>query len=119
MRDRSTPGHAPTAFERELLAAVAAAPQGPHVTDSQHAYAQLASRIGIEALCVLLDEFGGCELRVPTRAHFFDALCRDWRNQAIHQLAAKGLPLREIGARFGLTKQAVSKVLRSPENRAG
>ena len=103
-------GEPVTVFEAQLVAeSVIARPER-----ISELWVQIARRIGVDNLALILDEIGGEKVHVPTREEFFAALYRPLRNRQIVDMRHEtGRSLREIGKFFNLTHKAVALVLES------
>lgn len=73
----------------------------------------LALTIGLESARRLVKFYGGQQLQLPAERN---ALL-DLRNAAIVEEAAGGASHEQIGLRYGLTRQAVSHILRTHRER--
>lgn len=106
MPEFSRVGEPSTAFERQLVAqADTAAPR--------EAFAQmvlLAQRIGVEALLVLLDEFGGEKIHIPKRSNFFGELWRPLRDAAVRKALRDGSSVMDVAREFGLSHARISRI---------
>lgn len=104
-REFSRRGEAPTAYETALLAEAASSPGIDDV------WVLIATRIGANALAVVLDEIGGEKPHVPTRDAFFAELARRKRNERIVELLGSGKSRQEVARLFGITAETVRKVI--------
>jgi len=107
MHEFSSRGEPVTDFERDLVARCAM--EFPE--SMSDLWVVIARRIGVEALVVVLDEIGREKIHVPSREQFFAALYRPVRDRQVCELAMHA-SLREVGERFGLSQQAVNKIVR-------
>lgn len=110
MLSRSLPGHPPTADEIALVSAVDVG----RVSDAMGQWALIAQRISLPSTLVVLDEFAGELLRIPSRASFLSALHRPARDEAIRKAVAAGFPIREVAAAHGISRQLADYILAKP-----
>lgn len=102
----SDPGETPTDFEREMFARAVDRP----ARDIDDLWLLLARRIGLEAVCVVLDELGGDEVRVPTRSTFMQRLWKPHRNARIEQLLSEGHRQCEVAKTLNTSRHVVNRV---------
>jgi hypothetical protein len=99
-------GEAPTAFERGLLDSV-------HVRDpetTQDLWLLVAQRAGLDALMLVLDEFGNGPVWVPTRRTFFNALCAPAVERMIVTMIDQHVSRREIARRLNMSHTQVQRI---------
>lgn len=104
MRKFSRRGERVTDFERTLIA---------ECDDSRSAFLDLARRIGIDALVVVLDEFASEKIHVPTRESFFAGLYRRLRDEEILRRLANGEHADDIADDIGCSRSTVFGVQRA------
>lgn len=93
-------GEKPTVYECDLLAQCCE----PDPRMVRQLWINIAQRIGIQALCVVLDELGGDPyVSLPSRRMFFQDLHRARRNAQIVAMAASMDPLTR-GARTSIAR---------------
>ena len=80
----SRPGEAPTDFERQLLDCADVS----HPSTTRELWLLLAKRAGLDALLMMLDEFGDGHVWVPSRRAFFNLF---GRRQALEDIVASML----------------------------
>jgi|APThiThiocy_ev2_2_1041544.scaffolds.fasta_scaffold05953_8 hypothetical protein len=102
----SRPGEAPTAFERQLLDAAAV----HHPSTTQELWLLIAQRAGLEALMVVLDEFGNGAVWVPSRRTFFNALGGPTLENMITTLLDQDVSQREIARRMCMSHTQVQRI---------
>ena len=96
-------GENPTEYEAQLFAACDDA--------ETSSWTMIGRRIGLPALCVILDEVGGENLYVPIREAFFQRLATTKRDTRIAELLATGkMTQRAIAEHFGLTHNRISQI---------
>lgn len=101
MRKFSQRGERVTDFERMLIAECA---------DSRSVFLDLARRIGIDALVVVLDEFATEKIHIPTREWFFESLYRPRRDDEILRRLANGESADDIARVLGISRRTVFAV---------
>ena len=102
----SDAGDPPTAFERALVEQIAT----NQPRDSTEQMLTLVGRIGLEALCALLDEFGGEKVHIPKRRNFFAELYRPIRDRAVRESLRAGQTVTAVAEAFGMSAQNVIKI---------
>lgn len=102
----SEAGDPPTAFERALIEQVATA----QPRDSTEQMLTLVARIGLDALCALLDEFGGEKVHIPKRSSFFAELYRPIRDRAVREALRAGQTVTAVAEAFGMSPPNVIKI---------
>jgi Mor family transcriptional regulator len=73
----------------------------------------LALTLGLETARKLVKEYGGQQLELPPERNALLSL----RNAAIMERRGAGVSMEKIGLEFGLTRQAVSHILRTTQER--
>ena len=73
----------------------------------------LALTLGLETARKLVKEYGGQQLELPPERNALLSL----RNAAIMAKRESGVSMEKIGLEFGLTRQAVSHILRTMQER--
>lgn len=110
MAEFSERGNAPTDFERQLVARMTHAANDVALSDSSAAWLSLASRIGLDALLIVMDEFGTEKISVPTRNGFLADLWRPLRDAEVLRLLGNGERASVIGAALGITAENVRQI---------
>jgi hypothetical protein len=102
-------GDAPTDYERALVAKCGD-DEPRHV---RQLWLLIAKRVGVDALCVLLDELGGiANLSAPSRRAFFADLARAARNSEILERAERKEGPTAIAKSLGVHRRTVDRALR-------
>lgn len=97
-------GTPPTEFEQALLA---------RSEDVEDRWVGIGKRIGAHALFVVLEDLGGTgTISAPTRETFVMRLYQTVRDAEIMDLDRAGVDRREIARTYGVTTQAVGKIIK-------
>lgn len=97
-------GERVTDFERALIA---------ECDDSRSVFLDLAKRIGIDALVVVLDEFATEKIHIPTRESFFGGLYKHLRDDDILRRLANGESHPQIIRELGVSRRTIFRVQRA------
>lgn len=98
-------GDDPTALE---IALVESAETG-RVDTGGDRWLTIAKRIGWPALCAVLDEFAGEQIKVPYRASLLRPLWSRHLRSELERLLATGLSMREVAREAGASEWAVRR----------
>lgn len=104
--DFSNPGDSPTPLELDIFR-VTCVENPRHIEDQ---WVMLAHRIGLESLCIVLDEIGGIGMvSIPSRREFFMRIYRKIRSKKINQMLDQGMSIRKVARKLHISARTVQR----------
>lgn len=106
MNGFSRKGQSCTEFERALVASAIERGSEPSP------WLAIVERVGLDMVVAVMDEVGGADIYVPSRAGFFGALLASVRATEIARRLANGDRPVDVARDLGMTRQAVDRARR-------